>query len=985
MVGNSQRLNSMLAAILMVASCGGADGGPGLSDGDITSGVVLDGGASSDTEDGAVPGDSSPVLWPLEDCAPACASLAAELGPCWQVACEQPDGACVSAALEEGSPCGADDACHHPGACADGSCEGQSVVDCDDDNPCTTEACDPQEGCSYTSLDVEGCEVPEGCGDGVCDHPSGEWCDTCPDDCGGCSESDCCDPQDTPGCPESDIEACVCEGWDGFCCSVTWDATCVTLAKTVCDAKCGVPGVCGDGVCDYPGGEGCGGCPEDCGDCGANPLCCAPKGDPGCVQSDIEICVCGLDPFCCDEAWDDTCVALIATCGADCEKEEGGCGDGVCKLAEQEDCAGCPADCGACGGWSNCCEAGVDGGCADPVIEACVCETLPTCCEELWTDACAEAAFDSCEAACDDPPAVCGDDLCHEEDETCESCPEDCGICFNAECCETHGSGGCGGGPCEDIVCDIDSYCCDNSWDGDCVACATTGVGYDGLDCTEAVPICQCAEDYCGDDECTEGEHCVNCEEDCGECPPKDCCDPQVSPLCDDQPCQDQVCAIDEFCCETLWDDDCASCAAGGPGPDDADCSELAGACGCHCGDATCDAFEDCALCPDDCGECFCGDGLCNDEEQCDLCVEDCGECVCGDGSCGGNESCESCDADCGVCGADCCVQHDGPGCSSPSCEEAVCDLDPYCCDAVWDGACGSCATTGNGYGDIDCADAVPICQCGGSCGDESCDPLETCSSCPDDCGDCVCGDGNCASTEGCEGCPDDCGDCPPPDPVCGDGACDDGEDPETCPDDCDVPGACVGAEDTAALAAGAPGDVVTECFQECLFSAEGSIPCVQQCIAEGAGLTDGCAACYAEGVKCLFELCPGECLFGNDATEACLSCQEDNGCFAAFDDCSGLTDPPASACGDGTCDDDEGCDGCPDDCGACPAAGCCAPHGATGCDIVGCEALVCAALPACCELAWDESCVACAEGSVVDGGTDCAMAVGPCECVIPI
>lgn len=54
-----------------------------------------------------------------------------------------------------------------------------------------------------------------------------------------------------------------------------------------------------------------------------------------------------------------------------------------------------------------------------------------------------------------------------------------------------------------------------------------------------------------------------------------------------------------------------------------------------QCGDATCDADEDCASCPTDCNACpsQCGDGQCDPTESCGSCEDDCGQC-CGNGTC---------------------------------------------------------------------------------------------------------------------------------------------------------------------------------------------------------------------------------------------------------------------------------------------------------------------------------------------------------------
>jgi hypothetical protein len=66
----------------------------------------------------------------------------------------------------------------------------------------------------------------------------------------------------------------------------------------------------------------------------------------------------------------------------------------------------------------------------------------------------------------------------------------------------------------------------------------------------------------------------------------------------------------------------------------------------------------------------------------------------------------------------------------------------------------------GDGDGKIGCADP----DCGelcARCGDHVCDPLESCSLCPEDCGACnICGDLVCEPVESCTSCPGDCGAC---------------------------------------------------------------------------------------------------------------------------------------------------------------------------------------------------------------------------------
>jgi hypothetical protein len=71
------------------------------------------------------------------------------------------------------------------------------------------------------------------------------------------------------------------------------------------------------------------------------------------------------------------------------------------------------------------------------------------------------------------PCPHCGDQVCGE-DETCDSCPEDCGECDTG--CAPSLSPGCGGCSCEEAVCDSFPECCTGPWNSDCVtACEFLG------------------------------------------------------------------------------------------------------------------------------------------------------------------------------------------------------------------------------------------------------------------------------------------------------------------------------------------------------------------------------------------------------------------------------------------------------------------------------------------------------------------------------
>lgn len=80
--------------------------------------------------------------------------------------------------------------------------------------------------------------------------------------------------------------------------------------------------------------------------------------------------------------------------------------------------------------------------------------------------------------------------------------------------------------------------------------------------------------------------------------------------------------------------------------------------------------------------------------------------------------------------------------------------------------------------------DGKVSCLWSSQCGNGVCDTIESCSSCPADCGPCpYCGDGKCNGSETCYTCASDCGSCP----TCNyNGFCEPWESSGTCSDCCD-------------------------------------------------------------------------------------------------------------------------------------------------------------------------------------------------------
>ena len=135
------------------------------------------------------------------------------------------------------------------------------------------------------------------------------------------------------------------------------------------------------------------------------------------------------------------------------------------------------------------------------------------------------------------------------------------------------------------------------------------------------------------------------------------------------------------------------------------------------CGNGQCEVGETASTCAQDCGlpSPVCGDGKCEGSENASNCVKDCGTpSKCGDGKCDAGENAATCPADCGG-GANSCVGKCGEYKESNPCQ---------------------CDTGCTEYGDC-CADYAKVCGGGSTpkCGDGKCDPGETTSSCPADCG----------------------------------------------------------------------------------------------------------------------------------------------------------------------------------------------------------------------------------------------------------
>lgn len=256
------------------------------------------------------------------------------------------------------------------------------------------------------------------------------------------------------------------------------------------------------------------------------------------------------------------------------------------------------------------------------------------------------------------------------------------GICPGfGDCCFRHSTPGCDDTTCCNDVCAQDAFCCETEWDSFCVDIAQE--------------LCAACGPVCGDTICEPGETWPECPE-CPKvvtCPGVgDCCVVHLSNGCTDERCCMSVCDADPSCCESGWDAACVQEAS--------------------------------TLCPGFC-EPTCGDTICEPGETWPECPE-----------------CPPVVACPGV--GDCCVEHLSIGCTDRTCCEAVCVIDPFCCDSGWDAGCVNVAET-------ECPRV-----CGPVCGDTVCEPGETWPECPEcppvvDCP----GTGDCCRVHASAGCND--------------------------------------------------------------------------------------------------------------------------------------------------------------------------------------------------------------------------------------
>jgi hypothetical protein len=427
------------------------------------------------------------------------------------------------------------------------------------------------------------------------------------------------------------------------------------------------------------------------------------------------------------------------TCEGDpCAAPTGACCTGTaCSIDTQANCAAAGGD--YLGDGSTC----AGDPCTKPVGACCSADGTCT----LTTEAMCAGEYQGNGTTCDPNP-----------------CPimGACGDPASGDCSVANGTPFCDDAKCCQAVCAADAFCCETEWDQLCAdltatICLPTGACCDGNGaCTiQTEADCAAIGTYEGDGTTCTPDPCSPPLPQCGDAAAGDCFEANGNAACDDKACCNEVCALDPFCCEELWDQLCAESAAKScdPGPscgdpETGDClsangspfCENAACCETVCADDPfcCDtewdqvcadlAAELCAPAPVDCGDPNAGD--CNVANGTPFCENaDCCDEVCGfDPFCCEVEWDEYCAQQAAevctgggkkeVCGdpdaGDCLTANGSPGCEDAECCAAICAVDPFCCETDWDFICvkqtsGVCDGGGSCFGDTDDNGAVDV------------------------------------------------------------------------------------------------------------------------------------------------------------------------------------------------------------------------------------------------------------------------------------
>ena len=459
---------------------------------------------------------------------------------CQTMGCDPKSGKCELDYVTVGSPCDADsDVCTAKDACdGKGQCDKGAAVVCDDKNPCTNDSCDVKTGCvsvaNTNACDADGnaCTVNDACKENVCIPGPAKSCD----DNEPCT-NDACDKA-TGQCSNAPAVAKVCD--DGNACTVE-DKCGKDEGTGLFTCLAGGPKVCNDAnPCTDDGCDSKSGCTTKNKADGA--LC---NDNNECTASDVcKSALCQGAPIDVAKSCDDGNPCTIDKCDpkAGCQvtpKNSGECDDGN-PCTNGDNCAA-----GKCAPGTNICGCNSDKDCANQedgnlCNGTLYCDKVKvpfTCKVKPATVVKCDASFDGfCQTnLCDPKAGKCG--LQKKNDAT--PCNADDSVCSTNDACK---DGLCkagtplncdDGNPCTADSCDAKAGCKTTNQGGTCNAdddaCTVNDFCTDGVCKVGKVKSCDdgqdCTQDSCGkaDGKCEHKNLVKSCSDD-NQCTKGDVC-----------------------------------------------------------------------------------------------------------------------------------------------------------------------------------------------------------------------------------------------------------------------------------------------------------------------------------------------------------------------------------------------------------------------------------------------------------------------------
>ena len=419
---------------------------------------------------------------------------------CTTDSCDVQAGKCVFSTVQDGLACDADGSvCTDKDSCAAGVCKAGPLLNCDDKNPCTKDACDPAKGCAQTPADGSPCDddnpctIGDLCKGNSCDAGQPKKCDS-GDACvlASCSLSDngkCVFKNAIAGLPCDDGNAC--SEQDG--CK---DGSC-TAGKV---ANCDDGNPCTSDSCDNKAGCAHANNTKPCGldgdPCTIGALCKAGKCQGGTQKVCDDKNPCTTDS--CSKATGACVFDGKSTLGKTCTDgnlctESDGCKDGKCAGVAKSCDDGNPCSTGTCQSDKGCVQVNKSG----------LCDDGNSCTK---SDTCKSGKCTGVGKSCDDGNP-CTKDSCDVKQDCTHSATT--GPCTDGDACTEKDA--CANGKCAGnaLSCDDGNVCTTDSCNklGGCQFTANT------VNCTDS-------------DKCTSNEVCSNkvCKKSATVCDDKNPC-----------------------------------------------------------------------------------------------------------------------------------------------------------------------------------------------------------------------------------------------------------------------------------------------------------------------------------------------------------------------------------------------------------------------------------------------------------------------------